>query len=537
MRFLSICSGVEAASLAFCPLGWQAAGYSEIDPAACHVLHHRFGCGRPMFMPDPDAPGLSTKERAARWRAIHNVSDLPVERTGAPNFGDMTRFQEWPDVRLDAVVGGTPCQSFSIAGLRNGLADPRGNLALVFLAIIDRYRPEWVVWENVPGVFSATSHDAPDLCPPDIDLEGDNAPEDGTEIVVADSYEADETHAFSCFLAGFSELGYGFAYRTPDAQHFGVPQRRNRVVLVGRAGDWAGPAAVLFERHSLSRHSAPSRETRAGATVGAVAGTSPGGGWRVGADEALAGQLVADTVATLDASYGRLQGASGQDANHGHSHLIAAPLARCDTAGEGKRQDWETTTIIAHAVRPPSNGAVWRGDGCDNLVAHTLRGEGFDASEDGTGRGTPLVAVEHPPVIAFHGSQDPDVSGNISHPVGRNQGQETCIAWSIMPQNSGKDYKARAVDVAQPVMAGGPVGGNQGGDYIQTGMQVRRLTPRECERLQGMPDDWTLVPWRGGMMPDGPRYKMIGNSWPVPVFRWVGERIDMVRQVLREAAE
>ena len=105
------------------------------------------------------------------------------------------------------------------------------------------------------------------------------------------------------------------------------------------------------------------------------------------------------------------------------------------------------------------------------------------------------------------------------------------IAYSIMPMNSGKDYRARETDIAQPLMAGGPVGGNQGGDFIRQMSAVRRLTPRECERLQGFPDDYTLVPHRNKPMSDGPRYKALGNSMAVPVMRWIGERIQMVEDL------
>jgi DNA (cytosine-5)-methyltransferase 1 len=233
--------------------------------------------------------------------------------------------------------------------------------------------------------------------------------------------------------------------------------------------------------------------------------------------------------------------------------------------------------------------------GAGMFVAHALRGEGFDASEDGTGRGTPLVPV------AFHGAQDPDVSGEVTHPVGRNGGLETCIAfsckdhgqdagadiaptlrsmnerdstpnaggqvavaWSIMPQNSGKDYKARAVDVAQPLMSGAAGIGNQGGDLIQSASAVRRLTPRECERLQGFPDDYSLIPYRKvsaakldvdfikyllrgnpkhltredveRLAADGPRYKALGNSMAVPVMRWIGARINLIEALLAEEA-
>jgi DNA (cytosine-5)-methyltransferase 1 len=161
VRYLSVCSGIEAASVAWHPLGWRPVAFSEIESFPSAVLAHHY----------PDVP----------------------------NFGDMTRFKEWPDADVDVLVGGTPCQSFSVAGLRGGLADPRGNLALTYLAIAERYQPRWVVWENVPGVLSA-----------------------------------DDGRALGAFLGGLAELGYGFAWRVLDAQYFGLAQRRKRVFVVGK---------------------------------------------------------------------------------------------------------------------------------------------------------------------------------------------------------------------------------------------------------------------------------------------------------------
>lgn len=188
MRYLSVCSGIEAATCAWHPLGWTPVGFSEIEKFPSAVLAHHY--------------------------------------PGVPNFGDMTKFQEWPDdLEPDVLVGGTPCQSFSVAGLRKGLDDPRGNLMLTFGSIARRYRPEWLVWENVPGVLSSNG---------------------GRD--------------FGTFLGMLAELGYGFAYRVLDAQYFGVAQRRRRVFVVANARDWRRAAAVLFERHSLSGHPAPRRE-------------------------------------------------------------------------------------------------------------------------------------------------------------------------------------------------------------------------------------------------------------------------------------
>ncbi len=194
MKYGSVCSGIEAASVAWEPLGFQAQFFSEIEPFPCAVLNHH-------------------------WPHI-------------PNHGDMTKFEEWPNATIDILVGGTPCQSFSIAGLRKGLADPRGNLMLTYLAIAARYSPEWLVWENVPGVLSSN-----------------------------------QGRDFAAFLNGLAELGYGFAYRILDAKHFGVPQRRRRVFLVANFGSWQRAAAVLFERASLSGHIAPSGNTQKNASA------------------------------------------------------------------------------------------------------------------------------------------------------------------------------------------------------------------------------------------------------------------------------
>ncbi|NBX98160.1 DNA cytosine methyltransferase, partial [bacterium] len=187
MRYLSVCSGIEAATVAWHPLKWEPIAFSEIDKFPSKVLNHHY----------------------------------PT----VPNLGDMTKYQEWNLGTVDLVVGGTPCQSFSVAGLRKGLADPRGNLALVYCGILDRFKPKWCVWENVPGVLSSNG---------------------GRD--------------FGSFLGALAELGYGFAYRVLDAQYFGVPQRRRRVFVVGHLGDWRPAATILFEPESLRGDPPPRRK-------------------------------------------------------------------------------------------------------------------------------------------------------------------------------------------------------------------------------------------------------------------------------------
>jgi site-specific DNA-cytosine methylase len=164
--------------------------------------------------------------------------------------------------------------------------------------------------------------------------------------------------------------------------------------------------------------------------------------------------------------------------------------------------------------------------------------QGVGTGDDGDPAPTLTKAHVHGVAVCFQQNTRDEVrliggEGNLAGALAASAGmkqtnyiaQATAVAWSIMPQNSGRDYKARQVEVLQPLMATGVQHGNQGGDIIQTAMQVRRLTPRECERLQGFPDDWTLVPHRGKPAADGPRYKSIGNSWAVPVVAWIGKRI------------
>jgi len=227
-KYGSVCSGVEAATVAWHPLGWEPQWFSEIEKFPSAVLQHHY--------------------------------------PNTPNHGDMTDFKEWPNDPIDLLVGGTPCASFSVAGLRKGLADPRGNLMLTYLAIAAQYQPKWLVWENVPGVLSSN-----------------------------------RGRDFGTFLGALGELGYGFAYRVLDAQYFGVAQRRRRVFVVGYLGDWKRAAAVLFERESLSGHPAPSRQARE-----EVAGTVTTRSGSVGTDEACSGYLQptwsAELPSTLDKS-------------------------------------------------------------------------------------------------------------------------------------------------------------------------------------------------------------------------------------------
>ncbi len=369
MNYVSVCSGIEAATVAWHPLGWKPLLFAEVAKFPSAVLKHHY--------------------------------------PSVPNVGDFTSIPSRSD--CDLLVGGTPCQAFSIAGLREGLSDARGNLALEYLRLADRLRARWLLWENVPGVLSSNG---------------------GRD--------------FGAILGALGELGYGFAWRVLDAQFIGVPQRRRRVFLVGYLGDWRRAAAVLSERTSMRR----------------------------------------------------------------------------DTPKVGKARD-----------QAAPGAAVGVGGG----ISHTLRAEGCDASEDGTGRGTPVIAFAENsrgevrstgevlsalstgggkpgqgyPAIAFHATQDP-----ISGPVSPAPTVRGMIGVGVAGQS-----------VAHALTCHQAKGGDPSTDnYTVHGWRVRKLTPLECERLQGFPDGYTLVSGSS----DAARYHALGNSMAVPCMRWMGERIALV---------
>jgi DNA (cytosine-5)-methyltransferase 1 len=411
LDYLSVCSGIEAASCAWEPLGMRAVGFSDIEPFARAVLRHRY----------PDVP-LFGREKRRDETLEQYAASAGFQNIGANDHGP-----------IDILVAGTPCQSFSIAGLRGGMAESRGNLTLEYLRLAKRKRPRWLAWENVPGVLSIN-----------------------------------KGRDFGTFLGGLAELGYGFAYRVLDAQFFGVPQRRRRVFVVGHLGSWQRAAAVLFERKSLSRDNPPSRNPGPRASQDLESALACGGTARRTFERQSSGEFnESDVAATMSARDYK---------DHG------------DLVGEWPVEVTPTLTT--------SFAAKW---GLEDQ--HALGGAGLFVP-------APIYATDGQANAAF--AED--------------------IALSLTATNE------------QPYVAASNFG-------------VRRLTPRECERLQGFPDDWTRVPnwpgWRamdatetpesceeagletrqtkGGSWRvkdvDGPRYKALGNSKAVPVVKWIGERM------------
>ena len=398
MNYLSVCSGVEAATVAWHDLGWNPVAFSEIEKFPSEVLAHHY----------PDVP----------------------------NLGDMSNYKEWNfgEKTIDLLVGGTPCQSFSVAGLRKGLEDPRGNLALIYCGILDKFRPKWFIWENVPGVLSSS-----------------------------------KGRDFGSFLGAVGELGYGFSYRVLDAQNFGVPQRRRRVFVVGHLGDWRPAAEVLFEPESLSRHIEESRKKRKDTPRDSTLGIDTSGRKK------------------MTSLFGNIP------------FVLNNPIALQDT----------------RAINKSQNGKGWN----DTNKSYTLdtkatQGVAYSIREDATKNNMSVTELDvsnclssHQPSIMSHHAQtfvmDKAVAHTFKIRCGCDGGGKGYL---------GQDEKTYTLSTNQD-------------QHLFNNMAVRKLTPIECEKLQGFKPNYTNIKEN---CPDGPRYKAMGNSMAVPVMKWIGERIELV---------
>ena len=391
MNYLSVCSGIEAATCAWHNLGWNSVGFSEIEPFPSAVLKHHY--------------------------------------PSVPNLGDMTKYKEWNLDSVGLLVGGTPCQSFSVAGLRKGLEDPRGNLALTYVGILDKFRPKWFVWENVPGVLSSNG---------------------GRD--------------FGSFLGAVAELGYGFAYRVLDAQNFGVPQRRRRVFVVGCLGSWESAARVLFESESLCGDIKKSRSPKQETTRAFI-------------------PSVAHCLQTTCNDYSRADGFN----------------------------------MIAYETHPADSRVKEMGDVCQTVT-----------SRWGTGGGNVPLVQSFDSYNLSVGTINQTIkspNGGVLESVGG-----VIQAYSIREDAKANNFSATPLEVTPALQAMQPsVQSHHAQTFIAGNMAVRRLTPTECERLQGFSDSYTNIPWKGKPeSPDGHRYKALGNSMAVPVMSWIGSRIQTV---------
>lgn len=487
MQYGSVCSGIEAASVAWEPLGWGPAWFSEVEAFPSAVLRHHW----------PEVPNLGDMTKLSRRVLIGEVA--------AP----------------DVLVGGTPCQAFSVAGMREGMADERGQLTMKYVELADAIdavrlrarKPECItVWENVPGVLS------------------------------------DKQNAFGCFLGALAgedrELQpagkrwtnagcvYGptraIAWRVLDAQYFGVAQRRRRVFVVASARPGFDPAAVLFERESVRRDSPPSREKG----EGFAADVAPGVDLRNG-------RITGEVAHTVQAGH-HAPDPGGTPHAIGYRHVEFGQYA----------QDGLASPLLARGHKGATDLAVCAVTGD---IAHTLNtaNNGKGCSEDGTGRGVPTIAFsakdyggdamsDCSPTLRAGGHSashaNAGVMPAVAYNVHENQRAELTLsdtsgAVKCAGGKPGQGYPAVMTvhGTQDPISSehhAHTLGRNNGGENaVFNGLAVRRLTPVECERLQGVPDGHTDVSYRNKPAADGPRYKAIGNSMAVPVMQWIGRRI------------
>ena len=596
---------MEAATVAWHPLGWQPVAFSEIEPFPSALLKHKY-------------PNI-------------------------PNYGDLTKFDEWPiqPGTVNLIVGGTPCQAWSVAGKRMGLDDPRGRVALAYAGLIEKLRPKWIVWENVPGVYSAGKPGGSD---------------------------------FAAFVGTLVKLGYHIAYRTLNAEYFGVPQRRRRCILVGYLGDWRPAAAVLFEPESLRRDIKKGRKKGEGIASGPKGGVGPGDGrgcnWDGGqVTQALDSSSLTqyqtmpdknrfpavlqpvcatgETTHSLTASHRGSEDGTGRGtpiicATGSTTHALTASSSKGATEdgtgrgtpividraafNQGVNAQYEPhigesetmDTLVSkgpHAVAVPYRKSKRASSETDDETwveadkANTLNL--FDLGDTRTthaiveprlyenhatdcrvtgphdvaptvtarygtgGNNVPLVNNEVPQPVAFQpgnlmrrAGSDPSTevfptvkcdtgnqSPHVAYPINTENMSPSSTSFGNTIGNLGDPqfaitashshgvaypmafdgYNQTISNTSQTIRADKSDGDHVG--MILTPMAVRRLTPEECEALQGFPKGYSRIPWKGkpeSECPDGPRYKACGNSMAVPVMRWVGERIAEVEKLLSE---
>ncbi len=434
MKYATVASGIDAPAVAWNPMGWQQLWSSEIDKFPNAVLTHHY----------PDIP----------------------------NLGDMNKIHEREEFkRPDLIMAGTPCQSFSIAGLREGLADPRGNLSLVFFSIIDQLQPKWVVWENVNDVRNAN-----------------------------------EGRDFATILGTLGQLGYGWAYRVLDARYFGVPQRRRRVFLIGHISDWRCAAAVLFERDSLSGNPSPSQSQR----------------------KEIAG--------TLGKSFGdRGYGIDGHGAyipsGHG-KYEIGDPTLRAKhgDAGGGSellminvRQD----PILSDVAQPLD--CLGNSQAVVSSLQSGSKEHGYSMTTDQAARSGHLIP---------YGGGSPESLKVAPALLSRSNRYDFDTDTFVAEFKRGQGAKARSdgYQLEESPTLTGADSGTQNPPGVQIDMKVRRLLPIECERLMGLPDNYTLIPYgpKGKPAKDSPRYRAIGNSIVRHVLEWLAVRIEAVEAILEK---
>ncbi len=549
MIYASVCSGVEAASLAWIPLGWKAAWFSEIEPFPCAVLKHRF----------PEVPNLGDMTKI-KVETIENETEK-IQRFTNESGADVV-----VPGGVDLLVGGTPCQSFSVAGNRSGLRGVSG-LALTYCRLLEAMRPRWFVWENVPGVFSSGG---------------------GKD--------------FETLLKAFDDVGYSCAWRVLDAQYarvdgypYAVPQRRRRVFVIGHFGsDFRGPAEVLFEPGSVFRNSPPRRSKGTGvarnltASTGGASGKEQQHTFVICNAGGMANSEIGVDVATTQVARqyksppficAGFMGGQGSKAG-GISYLDElSPTMKASFSGSNSvpdilcvhgSQDPVTQHELANTVGR-NNGlenCIYSNHGNDCRITESIGVSPTITSQAGTG-GNNLPLVQYIPIDMRNAIRKPKydkkdqqgvgfgVSGRLWDESGVNPTLNQSMSGGIIGASNQELFSQNANGLVMCVAIAENVIGRQiknGGNgigvleelaYTQnaTGVMgvchnafVRRLLPVECERLMGFPDNWTRIPWRGKPeeeCPDSHRYKACGNSMCVNVMRWIGMRIELTERKLK----
>jgi DNA (cytosine-5)-methyltransferase 1 len=444
-------------------MGWKPVGFSEIEKFPSQVLAHHY-------------PQVQ-------------------------NFGDMTKYKEWKIDSVGLLVGGTPCQSFSVAGLRKGLSDPRGNLALTYVGILDHFRPKWFIWENVPGVLSSN-----------------------------------QGRDFAAFLTSLGIIGYGWSYRVLDAQYFGVAQRRRRVFVVGHLGDWRPAAEVLFESESLSRNTKSSRKKREETSRSFI-------------------PSIASTLQTTCNDYSRADGFNMivKPVSFDERNIRSFTNSNFKTFPTLAATDYKGAKAICYENHPSDSRVREMGDVCQTVTSSWGTGGGnvpfvqsfgwqnSSSQSMNTDSISPTLDKSKTPAVAIpydlyqitsplNGQRREN--GDPCHTLARDNAAHA----SIVTNNPiAWDAELNANENKMGTLLRGGQGGRTDG-VMMANMAVRRLTPIECERLQGFPDGYTDIKPNGKETPDGHRYKALGNSMAVPVMRWIGERINSYETMRSKAA-
>lgn len=458
VKYATVCSGIEAPSVAVhnAGLNWKPVWFSEIEEFPSRVLAHHY--------------------------------------PNVPNLGDMTKLherEEYQQSAFNVLIGGTPCQSFSMAGLRRGLDDERGNLALEFIRILADKRPRFFVWENVPGVLSS------------------NGGRDFAAILAGFTGKSIQPPKSGWRNAGIIEgiaAAYGVAWRVLDAKYFGVAQQRRRVFVVGFLGDWRTASAVLFEQGSLPGYPKPRKKTRQ--KDAGNAGSSAAFRYQ----NSQVGLVPATEAATV------LSSSSGTDERSVPAYVVAD--ARNAKVGH------TVPTLQAVAGKETVNGTPLCFDAQQITSPTNSSNPSPDISPTLTALGLPTVIATGQANTEIVSDGDPSLTCNHEAPI--------VFGW----QNSARQGLSASGEQSSTL-------DKSKVQALQSSGQIRRLTPVEFARLQGFPDGYCRIPlrkypqkyvtklrpadrWDGCtlMAADGPQYKAYGNSMAVPVVAWILKRID-----------